>query len=74
MITWYGSLFIVTGLDSLFIGIGLHIIAGFKDLQKMIMELDKICLYKNTEGKFQNSIIFLHKITYCIHFHNFVLE
>lgn len=57
------SLFLIV-VDSLFVGVGLHIVAGYKDLQDMILKIDETIKYE----------IFLNEIKFCIKFHNFLLR
>lgn len=58
------------GLDSLFLGMGIHILAGFYDLQDMIIKVDNI----KCNAYINNELLFLNKFKSCIQFHNYLLE
>jgi hypothetical protein len=71
---------VMTGIDSLFLGLCLHICANFDDLLVMIKELDNgVVLHKNDFGNYgmisNRSVVdgeneHLKRIRCCVGFHN----
>lgn len=80
-----GLTLIVSSLDSLFLGLGIHIAAGLQDLQKMVINIDQYILDENNYNDIDNhpdnyvkfeqrNYKFYCHMKKCIEFHNYMIE
>lgn len=69
---YYGYFLYCTSIDSIFLGLGIYISYGFKDVQNMILNLNEILSNKHLHNEVSLNIT--HKIIDCITLHNNVLE